>query len=110
MLPCSLLPRPKVTLIVNVHAISNGVKSAGGAELFHYRKQFVLALKATLPVVASIFGTIEPGCGNYLDRNSLLVGERECVGKVGSSQAGRVGDHGEHVLAEDAMSHPRQVG
>src|SRR5690242_10968253 len=110
MLPCSLLARPKVTLIVKVHAVSNGVKSAGGTELFHYRKQFVLALKATLPVVASIFGTIELGCGKHLDRNSLLVGERECVGKVGSSQAGRIGDHGEHVVAEGAMCHPRKVG
>ena len=59
----------------HVHAVSDFVEASIGAKLFHHCEQFVLSLKAALPVVPRIFGTVEFGGGEHFDRNPLLVGE-----------------------------------
>ena len=75
VLPGSLLPGAEVALIVEVHAVSDGVETACGTEFLHHTKKFVFTLKAALAVVAGIFGALELGGGDDFERNSLLVGE-----------------------------------
>ena len=41
--------------------------------------------------------------------NPLLVGESDGVFEMSAGQAGRVGDHRQHVGAQNAVSGPRQI-
>ena len=51
-------------MIVEIHAVSNGVEATRGAKFLHHRKKFVFTLKAALAVVARIFGAVEFGGGD----------------------------------------------
>ena len=75
----SLLARAEVALIIEVYAIRNRVESPRGAQLFHHYKKFVFALKASLPVIACVFRTVEFGGDNDFDGDSLLIGESDGV-------------------------------
>ena len=109
VLLCGLLAGAEVALIVKVHAVSDGVEAACGAEFFHHRKKLVFALKAALAIVARIFGAVEFGGGDDFDRNALLVGKGNGIVQLSASQAGRVGDHRQHVCAKSAVGGPGEI-
>ena len=110
MLFGGLLAGAEVALIVQVHTVGDRVEPARGAKVFHDCEEFVFAVKAALAVIAGIFGTIEFRSGDDFERNSLLVGEGDGVGQVRAGQAGGIGDHRQHVVAESAMSGPGEIG
>ena len=110
VLPCSLLARAEVPLIVHVHAVRDGVKAAGGSNFFHHGEELIFAVKASLPVVADIFGTVEFRGRNHLDRDGLLLSKRQSIGKLGASEAGRVGNDRQHVARKYLTSDPRKIG
>src|SRR3954447_7570368 len=57
---CSL-PGSEISLVVKINAVCNRLEITGCAHVLHNREEFVLALKATLAVVASVFRAIEFG-------------------------------------------------
>ena len=54
-------------------------------------------MKAAGRIVAGVFGTIQFGGGDDFERNAVLSGKGDGVGKLGAGQARRVGDDGQHV-------------
>src|SRR5579864_1937824 len=107
---CSLLPGTKVALVVNVHAVGNDVEAASYAQFFHHGEKLVFTLKAALAVIAGIFGAVEFGGGDDFERNRLLVGKGDGIVQVRASEAGRVGNHREHVCAQSAVRGPGEIG
>jgi hypothetical protein len=95
----SLLPGTKVALVVEVYSVSDGIEAAPAAKFFHGREQLILAMKAAGSVIAGVFRTIEFAGHNNLKRDALLPGEGGRVRQLSASQAGRVGDDGQHVAA-----------
>ncbi len=83
-----LLPWAEVALVVEVHAVGDGVEAARGAQFLHHVKQFVFALKTALPVVARIFRAVEFRGRDDFQRNALLVGKGDGIGELRASQAG----------------------
>jgi len=110
VLTSSLLARTEVALVVEVHAVRDRIEAAGVAKGFHDGEEFVLAMEAARGVVAGVFGAIEFGGWDDFEGNVLLMGEGDRVGELSAREAGRVGDHGEHVRAERLMSGPGEVG
>ena len=110
VLTSSLLARTEVALVVEVHAVGDGIEAAGVAKGFHDGEEFVFAMEAARGVVARVFGAIEFGGGDDFERNASLPGEGDRVGELSAREAGRVGDHGQHARAERLMSGPGEVG
>ncbi len=109
MLRGGLLAGAEVALIILVHAVGDGVESAGGAEIFHDGEELVFAMEAALAVIAGIFGAVE-FCGrDDFEGNPMFVGEGDGVGEMGAGQAGGVGDYCEHIGAEFAVRGPGEV-
>jgi hypothetical protein len=100
------LPGTEVALVVDVHAVGNGIKSPLAAEFLHDGEQFILAVKTAGSVVAGVFRAIEFAGHHDLQRDSLLAGEGGGSGQLGSGQTGRIGDHGQHVAAQYFMRRP----
>ena len=109
MLPRGGLPRPEITLVVEVDAVSDGVKAALPGEIMHHLEQLILAVKAALPVVLNILRALHLGGVNDFKRNALLPGKGCGVLKLGAGQAGRIRDDGEHVLPQRLARRPRQI-
>src|SRR5437879_10764794 len=108
--PCSLLARAEVTLIVQIRAVRDGVKTTGRSNFFHHGEELIFTVKASLPVVADIFGTVEFRGRNHLDRDGLLLSKRQRIFKLGASEAGRVGNDRQHVARKYLTSDPRKIG
>src|SRR4051794_8012482 len=103
------LSGPEFVLIIEIHAIGNLVEAASSTQIFHHSEKLIFAVKAALPVVAGIFGPLELRRGNDFDRKSLLLGERQRVSELSAREAGRIGDHGQHISAERTVSRPREI-
>src|SRR5215472_11758066 len=95
-----LLPWTKIALIINIHAISDRNKAVLPRELLHGSEQLVFAMKATRRIIADIFGLFCFMCLDDLKRNPLLLRESHCIFKLSSSQAGRIGDDGQHIVTQ----------
>src|ERR1039458_6134771 len=54
MLSGRLLPGPKVALVVEVHAVGNGIEPQALPLLFHYGEQFVFAVIATGSIITQV--------------------------------------------------------
>src|ERR1700732_2403041 len=89
----------KVALVVHIYPVSNGVEASLAAEFFHDRKQFVLAMKTAGSVIAGIFRPVEFASGDDFQRDFPLMGEGTRVCQLGTSQAGRISDDGQHIAA-----------
>ena len=97
MLRGGLLAGAEVALIILVHAVGDGIESAGGAEIFHDGEEFIFTVEAALAVVAGIFGAVEFGRCDDFDRDFVLVGKSDGVGEMSAGQAGGIGDHRQHL-------------
>src|SRR5215472_1897420 len=110
MLSSRGLTGPEVSLIVDIHAIRNGTKTPLLAELLHDVEKLVFAMKTAGCVIASIFGTIQFRSLDHLQRNLFFFGKRECIRQLRASQAGRVGDYGQHLCSQFLVCRPSQEG
>ncbi len=63
-------------------------------------------MKAAGSVIAGVFGPVEFVGDDDFERDSLFAGEGDGVRQLGASQAGRIGDDGQHVVAQDLMRGP----
>ena len=84
-------------VVVEIHSVGDRLEAVRFAECFHDVEEFVFAVEAARRIVARVFGTIEFGRRDDSQRNSLLFSECDRVRQLGTSQAGRIGDYGEHV-------------
>ena len=98
----------KVALVIHINAVCDRVESMCGAKGFHHREELILAVKTTGGVVAHIFGPVEFAGRNDLERNTLFKSKGGSLGKMGSGETGRIGDHGDHVSAEHFVGGPGQ--
>src|SRR5438132_10880437 len=106
VLTSSLLAGTEVALVVEVHAVGDGVEAAGVAKGFHDGEEFVFAMEAARGVVARVSGGIAFCGGDDFERYVLLLAEGDCVGELGAREAGCGGDPGEHVASDLLMSCP----
>src|SRR6267142_295597 len=109
MLPRCLLARPKVPLVVEVHAVRNRIEAVLFAIRLHDGKQFILAMEASKRVVADVLRPIDLLGWDDFDGDTLFLDKRNRVVQLGASDTGRVGNHGEHILSQRLMRHPGQV-
>jgi len=87
MLLGSLLAGTEISLVVEVHAVGDGIKALRRTEFFHYNKQFVFAMKATGGVVPYVCWAIDFVGQNDFKWNSLFHGKSGRICKLGASQA-----------------------
>src|SRR5579864_9168259 len=108
MLPRGLLTRTEVALVIHIDPVGNGVELVRAAKIFHNGEQFVLAVEAASSIVAGIFGAIEFGGGNDLQRDALFSGKVHRVIQLSASETGRVCNDRENVPPQDLMDSPSQ--
>src|SRR5579862_2276896 len=104
-----LLPRTEVSLIIEIYAVSNRIIATIRAQFFHYRKQFILALKTALAVVTNIVGTIQLRGIDYIQWKALLVCKCNGIGQLRASQASGICDDGQHLVTESTMRGPGEI-
>ena len=105
-----LLPRPKIAHVVGVDSVSDGVESVRLAVALEDGKQFVLAVKTAHGVVSDVRRIFQFLRFHNLDRNLALASKSQRVFEVSPSQAGRIGNHGEHLAAKHVVRHPGKKG
>ena len=106
---CPLSGTP-VALVVEIDSIRDGIEASCLPQFFHQSEQFILAEEAALRIVAHIFWTIEFRSSDRFQRDRLLFGKCNCVGQLGSRQAGGIGNDGQHILPQHLMCSPSEVG
>src|SRR5208337_748700 len=106
MLARRLLPGPKITLVVGVYSVGDGVEPARLAAAFEDGEQFVFAVKTAHGIVADIRGIFQFLRFHYLNRDSVPARKGERVFQVSPGQAGGIGDYSEHLAAKHLMRRP----
>ena len=76
--------------------------------LFQDREQLVLAMKAAHGVVAGVVGIFQLAGFDDFDRDPVFTGESERVFEVSTSEAGGIGNDGEHAAGERLVRRPCQ--
>src|SRR5437764_8709069 len=104
-----LLSWTEIAQIIAVHTVSNCCEAAFLSKLMHGFEQLILAVEAAHSIVTHVCGPLHLLCLNNLHRYPLLLGERESVLKLGPRQTRRIGNHGQHVLAQHSMSNKSQI-
>ena len=95
-----------IALIVSIHPIGNDVEIILRAKFFHHSEELILAEEASRRVVLAVLGAFHLAGLNDGQRNALFLREGDGVTHLRAGQAGRVGKHGQHVLAQFAMRGP----
>src|SRR5208282_869756 len=106
MLPRGLLPGAKIALVGGVDSIGDGVEPAALAVAPKDSEQFVLTVKTTHGIVAGVRRIFQFLRFHNLERDFALPRKSERVFEVSPRQAGGIGNHGEHLAAEDLMRGP----
>src|SRR5262249_29082279 len=102
------LPGTEVTLIIQVDAVGNGVKTMFPREARHGLKELIFAVKAATGIVTNVLRTLHL-CGvNDLQRDQILPRESNSIAKLAARQAGRICDDCQHVIPENLASRPGQ--
>ena len=103
MLLGGALARAEVAGVVSVHAVGNVREAELCTKGFHNGEKFVLAVETAIGVVTLILRTLELVSGYDAKRHFERFGELTSLLQVAAGEAGRVGQHGEHARAQDAM-------
>src|SRR5438876_182971 len=108
-----LLGRPlagtKIALVVEIHAIGDGIETMFAAVALHDGEELVFAVEAALCVIAGIIWIFQLLRLDDLAGNVLFLREKQGVFKLSSRQRGRIGDERQHVLAQRLMRGMRQI-
>src|SRR6266496_151777 len=100
------LPRTEIALIVEIHSVSDGLKSAGARKSLYHGEELVLAVKASRRIIPDVFRPVEFFGANDLQRDVMFASESDSVFKLKPRQAWRIGDNGQHVASEFLMTSP----
>ncbi len=103
MLLGGALAGPEVARIVGIHSVGDVGEAELRAERSHDGEQLIFAVEAAVGVVALVFGAIEfAGCDDA-QGHAEGRGEGLRLLEIAAREAGRIGEHGEHAVAQDAM-------
>ena len=91
----------EVAAVVEVHAIGEVGEAELEARGFHLGEELVLAMEAAVAVVANVVWVVEFAGLQDVSRDAVFGGEVERRGQFPAGQGGRVGDDGEHAVAEN---------
>ena len=97
-----------IPCIVGIHAIGNVAETQFRAQRFHRREEFVLAVKAAVGVVALVLGPVQFFGLHYMQRHAQRARKGAGLIQIAAGQAGRVGQHCEHPVAQHTMRRGRQ--
>src|SRR5208282_5419913 len=103
MLARGLLSGAKIALVVRVDSVGDGVESARLAVALEDGEQFVLTVKTARGIVASVRGIFQFLRFHNLDRNFALPRKSKRIFEMSPRQAGGIGNHGQHPVAEDLV-------
>ena len=103
------LARAVIRAVVGIHAKGDARKSQLSAQRFHGGEKRVLAVEAAVGVVALVVGALQFAGLDNAQRNLLLARKGLGLFQVSPRQTGRVGQHGQHTAAQNAMRRGRQV-
>ena len=109
MLLGRLLAGTKIALVVEIHAIGDGIEAVLAAVALHDGEELVFAVEAALCVIAGIIWIFQLLRLDDLAGNVLFLREKQGVFKLSSRQRGRIGDERQHVLAQRLMRGIRQI-
>ena len=65
-------------------------------------------MEAAIGVIAAILGPVQFGCRDDLKRHVQRFGKGAGLLQIAAGEAGRIGKHGEHAVAQHAMSGRRK--
>src|SRR5438552_14058496 len=100
------LARAKVSLVVQIYAVGDGIEAPASAEFLHYGEQLILAVETAGRVIANIFRPVQFIGDDDFERDSVFAGESGGVSQLGASQARRIGNDSQHIVAQDFMRCP----
>ena len=106
---CRLLPGAEVSLVIEIYPVSNRIIATVLSQCFHYRKKFILALKAALAVVANVIRTIQFRGIDHFKWKALLICECDSIGQLSTSQTGRIRDDRQHLVTKGPVRGPGQI-
>ena len=110
MLTRSRLARTEIALIIDVYPVGNGLEAVFCGKSLHHMEKFIFAMEAPLAVIPDVFRSVHFAGLDHLNGNPMFLRECESVLKLGTRQAGRICDQGQHVLAKDLACDPCQIG
>ena len=93
-------------MVVHIDAVCDGVESAFITKAFEDGEQFVLAVETAHGIVSKVGGIFEFVGFDNGDGNLVVARKGERLLEMSSGQARRVGNHGEHLAAENLMRRP----
>src|SRR5436309_13668114 len=93
----SSLPRPKISLIVDIYTVGNSSKPVLPAIVFHELEELVFAMETALGIIFPVVSILKLAGVYDRQSNSLLFRKGNGVGQLGACQAGRIGDHRAHL-------------
>ncbi len=102
-----LLAGAELGAVVEVHPVGEMRETELQARGFHLGEELILAVEAAILVVAGVVGIFQLAGLQDVDRDVVFGCEGECGGEFTARQGRRVGDDGEHAVAEDSV---RDVG
>ncbi len=100
------LSRAKITLVVQVHAIGNGIKAVTLRKGSHQLKKLIFAMKAAMRIVTHILRPIHLRRMHDLQGNGIRLCKSDGIPELAASQAGRIRDDSQHVILKNLMSRP----
>jgi len=98
------LSRPVVGGVVEVATVGDCGKPELFAQSFHRREELVLAVEAALSVVRDVGFALHLAGLQNVQRDVVFAGEGDGRGQFLAGQAGRIGDDGEHIVAQHLVS------
>ena len=110
MLARGRLSGTKIALIIDIHTIGNGLEAPFCGKSLHYLEKLVFAVKAPLAIIADVFRSVHFAGLDHFNSDPMFMGEGERILQLRASQAGRVCDYRQHILAQDLARAPSQIG
>ena len=99
----------KITLIINIHAVGNGLEASVRGKGFHHLEKFILTVEAPLTVITDVFRPIHFARLDHLNGDPMFLREGEGILQLSARQTGRVCNYRQHVLAQELASDPSKV-
>ena len=107
---CGALTGAVVATVVGVHAVGDVRKAELSAEILHAFEKFGLAVEAAIGIIALVLGIFEFFGLDDAQGNAVRLCKGLGLLHVAAGETWRVGEDGEHAVAEDAVGYGGQEG
>ncbi len=106
----SPLSGTKVAAIVRVHPVCDVSETQRGSFPFHDAEKFDLAMKTARRIVTHVLRPRHFLRRNNFEWNLHLLHKTDGAFQFLARQAGRIGEHGQHLRSQNSVSSPCQEG